>query len=287
MRIFKTILEIDIWRGEIDDARERVALVPTMGFLHDGHLELVREAHKRADQVVVSIFVNPTQFGANEDLAKYPRDFERDERLCREHGVDVVFYPDNNEMYAPDASTWVEETALSQPLCGESRPGHFRGVATVVAKLFNIVRPNVAVFGQKDAQQLLVIRRMIRDLNFPVSLVSRPIVREPDGLAMSSRNKYLTPDQRRCALSIHRGLQKAEHAFADGEGEVEKLIKLVKSEIVDSGGRIEYVRILKCDDLKPFNSGVVDKFALLAVAAFFGDTRLIDNTLLRPKDQIS
>jgi len=263
------------WRRQA----KRIGLVPTMGYLHAGHLSLVRVAREhQAAVVVVSIFVNPTQFGPAEDLATYPRDFERDSALCREAGVEAIFHPAPAEMYAPDFSTWVTEEKLSGPLCGASRPGHFRGVATVVAKLFNAVLPDVAVFGRKDAQQALVIQRLVRDLNFPVEIVVAPTVREADGLAMSSRNVHLSADERRRAAAITRGLRKAEAVYAGGEQRAAALCGLVRAEIEAAGGRIDYVELRSRQTLQALP--LVTDPGVLAVAAFFGKTRLIDNAFL-------
>ncbi len=259
-------------------AGESVGFVPTMGFLHEGHLSLVRIAKERCDRVVLSIFVNPTQFGPNEDLAAYPRDFARDEALCRTAGVDAVFYPEVATMYAPDHSTWVVEEALTGVLCGASRPGHFRGVTTVVSKLFHIVEPDVAVFGRKDAQQALVIERMVRDLDFAVEIVVAPLVREADGLAMSSRNKYLSADERQRALSISRGLRQAVALYERGERVGAALCGAVAGEIAAAAGRIDYVELVARADLRPVAQ--VEGPVLLAVAARFGATRLIDNVFL-------
>jgi pantoate--beta-alanine ligase len=278
MKIIRTIEEMQqtsqAWKRE----GRKVGMVPTMGFLHAGHLSLVHAAKKVADVCVVSIFVNPTQFGPAEDLARYPRDFERDCQLCREAGVDAVFAPEPAEMYAPDYSTWVVEERLSGPLCGEKRPGHFRGVTSVVAKLFNAALPDVAVFGQKDAQQALVLQRMVRDLNFPVKMVVAPIVREADGLAMSSRNVYLSPDERARALSISQGLNRATAAFAGGVRDAAALCADLRAGIEAAGGRVDYVEIRSRNTLAPL--AVVAEPALMAVAAFFGKTRLIDNIFL-------
>lgn len=257
----------------------RIGFVPTMGFLHDGHLSLIDLCRREGcSRVVVSIFVNPTQFGPGEDLDRYPRDFDRDEALCRARGADAVFYPSAAEMYAPDASTWVTEEVLSRPLCGASRPGHFRGVATVVAKLLNIVLPDLMVLGQKDAQQALVVGRMMRDLNFPSRLVVAPIVREADGLAMSSRNKYLAAAERAAAPAIYRSLCEAQSRHAAGELSAAVLEAGVAAAIAAAGGRVDYVEIRSREtlELRP----VVDAPCLLAVAAFFGRTRLIDNVFL-------
>lgn len=265
---------LDEWRRQ----GQSIALVPTMGYLHEGHLSLVDEAKKHADRVVVSIYVNPTQFGPNEDLDKYPRDFAHDEACCQARGVDAVFYPDNAVMYCPDHSCWVTEESLSQTMCGAARPGHFRGVTTVVLKLFNITQCNVAVFGRKDAQQALIIQRMVRDLNVPVSIIVAPLVREPDGLAMSSRNKYLSGDERQRALSIAAGLKQAAALFAAGERQAAALCELVSVGITKAGGNIDYVVVMDRDTLRPLTT--IDRPAVLAAAAFFGKTRLIDNVFL-------
>ena len=278
MMIIRSIAEMQAaalaWRR----AGRRIGLVPTMGYLHAGHLSLVELARPDCDVVVVSIFVNPTQFGPQEDLAKYPRDFERDAACCREAGVDAIFAPGPGDMYAADFSTWVTEEQLSQPLCGARRPGHFRGVATVVAKLFNAVLPDVAVFGQKDAQQCLVLQRLVRDLNFPVTLRIGPIRREADGLAMSSRNVYLSPDERQRAPAISRGVRTAEAAFAAGERSGAVLCAMVHDAITTAGGRPDYVELRSRQDLRELTAA--SESAVLAVAAFFGVTRLLDNTFL-------
>ena len=278
MNIITTIEEMQAQARSWQREGKRIGMVPTMGYLHAGHLSLVHLAKQHADICVVSIFVNPTQFGPAEDLARYPRDFEHDCQLCREAGVAVVFAPPPEEMYAPDYSTWVVEEVLSGPLCGEKRPGHFRGVTSVVAKLFNAALPDVAVFGQKDAQQALVLQRMTRDLNFPVRIMVAPIVREADGLAMSSRNVYLSADARQRALTISRGLNLAAAAFATGERSAAALCREVRSGIEAAGGRVDYVEIRSRDTLAPLPT--VEGPAVLAVAAFFGNTRLLDNLFL-------
>ena len=278
MNICKTPAEIsqlcDSWHKQ----NLTIGLVPTMGYLHDGHLSLMDIAKSKTDKVVVSIFVNPTQFGPNEDLDKYPRDFERDERLCRERGVDAVFYPTPADMYAPDFSTWVTETSLSQALCGLSRPIHFRGVCTVSLKLFNLARADVAVFGKKDAQQALIIKRMVRDLNVPIDIIMAPLIREPDGLARSSRNKYLSEDEHKRALSISRGIFAAEAAWKNGEKSAAKLTAILRKSIEDAGGQVDYVELVSQNAIRPIET--VSEPALLACAAFFGKTRLIDNVFL-------
>ncbi|MBP1582873.1 MAG: pantoate--beta-alanine ligase [Victivallales bacterium] len=256
----------------------KVGLVPTMGYLHDGHLSLIDEAKKRCDRVFVSIFVNPTQFGPTEDLDRYPRDFARDEALCEEHGVDAVFYPTPESMYAPDFSTWVNEDSLSQTLCGASRPVHFRGVTTVVTKLFNITQCRLAVFGKKDAQQALIICRMVRDLNLPVEIVMAPLVREADGLALSSRNKFLSADEHQRALALSRAVREVERLYGAGERSAEKLLAAARAILEPSGGRIDYVEMMARDNLRPL--ATLDRPALFALAVFFGQTRLIDNCFL-------
>jgi len=257
----------------------KIGLVPTMGFLHAGHMSLVALARTRADLVVLSIFVNPTQFLPGEDLASYPRDIERDKDLCIEAGVDHLFYPDDSEMYAADYSVFVEEMALSKVLCGASRPGHFRGVTSVVAKLFNIVMPDIAVFGQKDAQQCRVIQRMVRDLNMPVEIVLGPIIREPDGLAMSSRNKYLSRNERPRALCLRRSLDAAEAMVKEGARSVADIKAGVLAVIAAvPEARIDYVEFVDNETLVPVSR--IQRPVLLALAVRIGGTRLIDNTVL-------
>jgi len=250
-----------------------------MGYLHEGHLSLVRRAREQCDRVVMSIFVNPLQFGPREDYDRYPRDLERDARLAREAGVDVIFHPSVEEMYPRPNLTYVTVERLSETLCGQSRPGHFRGVATVVSKLFHIVQPDRAYFGQKDIQQLRVIEQMVEDLNFPVVVEGCPIVREPDGLAMSSRNVYLSPSERQQAPVIYASLRRAQQAYAAGERDAEKLLSLVREGISQApDARIDYIRLVDrytLDDVQR-----VDGPAILAVAVWFGSARLIDNIIL-------
>ena len=261
-----------------------VALVPTMGALHPGHLALIdhaRAAVGREGMVVVSIFVNPMQFGPKEDLSKYPRPLRADLRHCREHEVDVVFHPDADGMYAPGASVAVDETLLSGGMCGRSRPGHFRGVCTVVAKLFNLVRPTVAVFGRKDYQQLAVIRRMVRDLNFPVNILGAATVREPDGLARSSRNVYLTPEERAQAPVLYRALRAAAGRARVGTRDAAALRAALEQELATAPlARVDYAEVMDAEDLQPLET--VEKPAVLAVAVYFGRTRLIDNLVVQP-----
>ena len=253
-----------------------IAVVPTMGCLHEGHLTLVDTAKKHADSVIVTIFVNPTQFGPKEDFSKYPRPLRRDMSLCRKRGADAVFTPSAEEMYGTGATTtWVEELRLSQGLCGKSRPIHFRGVTTVVAKLFNATLPDVAVFGKKDYQQAKIIQRMTRNLNFPVRIVLQETVREKDGLALSSRNSYLSQDEKDAALSIRRSLLSAKSAILKGEKSTARIRKSIVNGITSAGGRIDYVEIVGADSLEPLRK--ISGKTLIAVATFFGKTRLIDN----------
>ena len=256
-----------------------VALVPTMGYFHEGHLALMRMARSRADRVVVSLFVNPSQFGPEEDLDRYPRDLERDTELAKGQGVDCLFSPSAGEMYLPGFQTWIDVERLSQGLCGASRPGHFRGVATVVAKLFNIVRPDIAVFGQKDFQQLQIIHRMVKDLNMPIDIIAHPIVREPDGLAMSSRNYYLSIEERKSALSLSQALRLGEKMVADGIRSGQDIIQAVRDHILSHAGtKIDYIFLGDPEELEECQE--VHGKALLALAVWVGRTRLIDNTLL-------
>jgi pantoate--beta-alanine ligase len=257
----------------------RLGLVPTMGALHDGHLSLVRGARQRCDAVAVSIFVNPTQFGPAEDFSNYPRDFDRDRQLLEAEKVDIIFSPSDQEMYPPGATTFVTVEGLSDKLCGRSRPGHFRGVTTVVSKLFNIVEPDVAFFGQKDAAQAVIIQGMVRDLGFDVEIVVCPIVRESDGLAMSSRNAYLSPAERKSATVLYRSLTRVQMLADRGEHRAEALIAAARGVLAEeSGVRPDYFEIVDQGTLDPV--GDISKGALVAVAAFVGSTRLIDNIVL-------
>ncbi|HEU4981179.1 MAG TPA: pantoate--beta-alanine ligase [Acidobacteriaceae bacterium] len=279
MQVLPTIADTRAALRELRAQGKTVGLVPTMGALHEGHLSLVRAAKASCDAVVVSIFVNPTQFGPNEDFAKYPRTFEADCAALNKEGVDLVFAPTADEMYVPGGTTFIEVAGVSNRLDGASRPGHFRGVATVVAKLFNIVGPDRAFFGQKDAAQVAVLKKMVRDLNFPVELVVCPIVREPDGLAMSSRNRYLSPEQRRQALSLHRALEEMERLARSGTTSADELIAaglavLEREPLV----RVDYCSIVDPDTLE--DVGDVRRGGLAAIAAFVGTTRLIDNQVL-------
>ncbi|WP_461209622.1 pantoate--beta-alanine ligase [Desulfocurvus sp. DL9XJH121] len=260
------------------------ALVPTMGFFHDGHLSLMRWARENADRVYVSLFVNPTQFGPDEDLAAYPRDLERDAALAEEAGVDVLFTPTPETLYAPDHATWVQVPPLAEHLCGASRPVHFRGVATVVTMLLNLAQPSVAVFGQKDWQQLALIRRMVRDLHMPVRIEGRPIAREADGLALSSRNVYLTPAHRAQAPGLRRGLLVLEGLVQGGERDADRLKEALAAYYARHvpDGEIDYVELVDPDAIRPVE--LVAGPVLAAVAVRLGKARLIDNLLIKPGD---
>jgi pantoate--beta-alanine ligase len=277
MKVAKTIKSVRAAVKAARKAGKAIGLVPTMGALHRGHVSLIERSSKHGDFVVVSIFVNPTQFGPKEDLAKYPRPLREDLRICKDNGVDVVFVPGVKEMYRQEGLTWVNVDKISEPLCGRFRPGHFRGVATVCAKLFNIVQPDIAYFGQKDAQQLAVIRRMVAGLNFPLKIVGCPTVREADGLALSSRNMYLSPQQRKDATCIYRSLKIAREMIEAGRtnpktitAKIRKIITAAKSL---SG--IDYISIVDAETLQDVNR--VTGRVLIAIAARFGSTRLIDN----------
>lgn len=267
--------EIRRWRAE----GLTVGLVPTMGYLHEGHRSLIDKAVEQNDRVVVSVFVNPIQFGPNEDLATYPRDLERDSALCEEAGADLIFHPEKENMYFDDFCTFVDMDGLTRGLCGKTRPTHFRGVCTVVSKLFNIVQPDRAYFGQKDAQQLAVIRRMVRDLNFNLEIVGCPIIREEDGLAKSSRNTYLSKEERQAATILHKGLQKGEELIREGvtsaAAVVDAITKVIESEPL---ARIDYVEMVDFDSIEKIEEA--QGTVLTAVAVYIGKTRLIDNFII-------
>lgn len=279
MKIINSIVHMQALAIAPEREGRRIAFVPTMGYLHEGHASLLREGRKRGDVLVLSIFVNPIQFGVNEDLDSYPRDMERDFKIADECGVDIVFIPTAAEMYPAGFQTGVSVRDISQPLCGANRPGHFDGVATVITKLFNIVRPDVALFGCKDYQQLAVIRRMTADLNLPVEIVGMPIVREADGLAMSSRNSYLSPAQRQSALCLSRAIKRARELFDAGERSVAVLERETRAVIEqESAAAIDYVEFR--DGAMLHELEVADSGTLLALAVKVGQTRLIDNTVL-------
>jgi len=282
----KTVTTIAEMRAACLAARQggkRLGFVPTMGALHEGHLSLVRAARERSDAVAASVFVNPAQFGPNEDFAKYPRDLERDKKLLASEGVEFLLTPSVDEMYPKGAATIVYVEGLSEKLCGRSRPGHFRGVTTIVAKLFNIVAPDAAFFGQKDAAQVAIIRKMVRDLNFPVEIVACPTVREPDGLAMSSRNAYLNAAERKQALVLSRALREVEKKFAAGERGAGELMSAAKTVLArEPSVTLDYLEIVNPETLDPVPNEDA-RGALVAVAAFVGGTRLIDNVVLGGK----
>jgi pantoate--beta-alanine ligase len=279
---FEILRDPKAMRARAEDLRRdgrRIAVVPTMGALHEGHLALLRAARQRADIVILTIFVNPTQFGPSEDLAKYPRDEAGDISKARTCDIDLAFCPDAGAMYPTGAQTFVEVRELQRPLCGTSRPGHFAGVATIVSKLFHITQPHLAVFGEKDYQQLAIIRRMVRDLDMGVEIHSVPIVREADGLALSSRNVYLSTEQRAAALALSRGLASAEAAFQAGERDAAALVAAARAALdAEPLVRIDYLELRDADELATITR--VDRRAVLAIAAFVGATRLIDNRLL-------
>lgn len=278
MLIIRTIDDLRVWRASLaPDAS--VGFVPTMGALHAGHMKLVEDCRAASDVVVVSIFVNPLQFGPNEDLARYPRPFERDAALCEAAGVDVLFAPEADAFYAVGHATFVDVEGLDRHLCGAARPGHFRGVCTVVLKLFNLVKPRRAWFGKKDIQQALILKRMVADLAVDVDMVLSETVREPSGLALSSRNKYLTDEERQRATSLYRGLTRARTAHEQGERQAGVLAALVRQEIEASNPtRIDYIEVVSQARLQPVDR--IDEPAIIAVAVFYGTTRLIDNILL-------
>lgn len=278
MRLVRTVAEMKHISSHILGLGKTIGFVPTMGFLHDGHLSLVKRARAENDVVVVSIFVNPTQFGPNEDFRDYPRDLERDLRLLEPVGVDYVFYPSIEEMYPSNYSVYVEEVSLSRFLCGSRRPGHFRGVCTIVAKLFNIVRPTRAYFGQKDAQQFRILKRMVENLNMDVEMIEMPIVREEDGLAMSSRNVYLSPEERRVATKLYQSLKRAEELYNAGERDVETIRSSMLEILSDPAVRVDYVEVVDEESLEPVVR--IEGRVLVAVAAFIGRARLIDNVIL-------
>ena len=281
MKLVCRIAEMRALCRSVRSRGEWLALVPTMGALHEGHLSLVRAARQKSGLVAASIFVNPTQFGPSEDFAKYPRALENDCSLLEREGVELVFAPSVKEMYPQGAVTWVVVEGLSEQLCGKSRPGHFRGVTTVVANLFHIVEPDFAYFGQKDAAQIAIIQRMVRDLNMPINIEVCPIVREPDGLAISSRNAYLNPQERESAPVLYRSLMQVQRRYESGEHDSANLVATAKQEFAGQAAvRLDYVEIVDPQTLEP--EAAVTKRVLVAVAAFVGQTRLIDNILLGP-----
>jgi pantoate--beta-alanine ligase len=280
MEVIKTIKEMKEFSSQARGAGKTIAFVPTMGFFHEGHLSLMREGRKRADLLIVSLFVNPTQFAPHEDLKNYPRNFERDRQMAVEVGTDILFAPEADEMYPPDHQTRVLVEKVTQNLCGRSRPTHFRGVTTVVMMLFEIVTPHVTLFGEKDYQQLVTIRQMVKDLHMSVEVVGMPTVREADGLAMSSRNTYLLPEERKAALSLHRSLQRAKAFLQEGEPRASRILDemdgILRSEPLV---RMDYVQICDADTLREVDR--IEGNVVVALAAYLGKTRLIDNLVYR------
>lgn len=279
MKVIESIQEMQTYCESLRLSGKKISFVPTMGYFHEGHLSLMREARLRADNVVVSIYVNPTQFGPKEDFSKYPRDFERDSQMAQSVGVDVIFFPENTEMYPNAYQTYVDVEKVTQNLCGLSRPGHFRGVTTICCKLFNIVKPHSAIFGKKDFQQLAAIKRMVADLNLDLEIVGLPTFREPDGLAMSSRNVYLSQEERSSALTLVGSLKLAQKLYAEGERNAVKIVrqaeKLIKSmDFTD----IDYIKI--CDTATLEDVHAIKSEAVMALAVKVGKTRLIDNSVL-------
>ncbi len=279
MKIVSTVEQV---REEVKKWRQQgltVGLVPTMGYLHEGHKSLIDKAVAQNDKVVVSVFVNPIQFGPTEDLATYPRDLERDAALCEDAGAALIFHPEKEDMYFDDFCTYIDMDGLTKGLCGKTRPIHFRGVCTVVGKLFNIVHPDRAYFGQKDAQQLAVVRRMVRDLNFDLEIVGCPIIREEDGLAKSSRNTYLSEEERKAAVILHKGLVKGEEMVSAGEKDVKKVLNTI-TEIIESEplAKIDYVEAVDFDNIETIDT--IEGSVLVAVAVYIGKTRLIDNFIV-------
>lgn len=279
MKVIRTISEMQDVADRMRSEGKTIGFVPTMGFFHEGHLSLMRLAREKVDVVVISLFVNPTQFGPGEDLEDYPRDFKRDKTLAEKTGVDIIFYPSDKEMYPDRFLTRVTVDKITEVLCGVSRLHHFQGVTTVCAKLFNIVKPHLAVFGQKDFQQSVVIKQMVRDLNIDMDIITGPIIREADGLAMSSRNTYLSEDERRDAISLNQSLFQAKEMVQQGERETKVLSQFIEDKISSrKSARIDYISIVHPRTLEPLE--VIRDSALIALAVFVGKTRLIDNVLI-------
>ena len=285
MKIINHIDKMKTYARIMKKENKLVGLVPTMGYLHEGHLSIIKAARNQSDIVIVSIFVNPVQFGPDEDFEKYPRDIKRDEELAKECGVDIIFYPKKEDMYPEGFSTYVDVEKLTKVLCGKSRPGHFRGVTTVVMKLFEIIKPDIAYFGQKDAQQAYVIKKMIEDLNMDIITKIMPIIREEDGLAMSSRNIYLTKSERKDASLIYKSLKLAEGLIGSGEINPKKIIKKMRDLLSEKPSlKIDYILIVDTKSLKEVTT--VEGEVLIAIAVFIGKTRLIDNIILSPSPSL-
>ncbi|BDU74833.1 pantoate--beta-alanine ligase [Mesoterricola silvestris] len=283
MRIIRTISELKVALKALRESHKSIGFVPTMGYLHEGHASLIKQSTARCDATVVSVFVNPTQFGPGEDLSRYPRDLERDQNLCLRLGVAILFMPEAAEVYPTGFCTSISVGPIADALCGAFRPGHFRGVATVVAKLFSMVQPDLAFFGQKDLQQTAIIRRVVKDLNLPVDILVAPTVREGDGLALSSRNAYLTEAERARALGISRGLFAATAAFEKGERDAEALAALARASM-EAAGEVQYCQVVDPSSLDPIVGGI-NRPAALCAAVVVGGTRLIDNVLLTPSGE--
>ncbi|MCX7836405.1 MAG: pantoate--beta-alanine ligase [candidate division WOR-3 bacterium] len=280
MKVVKKIKEMQKIADQLRRKGKIIGFVPTMGYLHQGHLSLVKIAKKKSDVCVVSIFVNPLQFGPKEDYHTYPRDFKRDKKLLSDLGVDIIFYPSEKEMYPESCLTYIQVKKLSEGLCGRSRPGHFEGVATVVAKLFNIVKPHIVVFGQKDYQQARIIKKMIKDLNFDIKIIIAPTVREKDGLACSSRNIYLNEEERKEATVLYQSLMLAKKMIKEGEKNPEKILaEMEKLITTKSSGKIDYIEIVDAETLEPVKE--ISGKVCIALAVFFGRARLIDNILVQ------
>jgi pantoate--beta-alanine ligase len=286
METIRPIKEMKEFSSQARAAGKTIAFVPTMGFFHEGHLSLMKEGRRRSDLLIVSLFVNPTQFGPREDFKNYPRDFERDRKMAKEVGTDILFAPEVGEIYPPDYQTIVRVEKVTQNLCGRSRPNHFQGVTTVVLILFEIVMPHVAIFGEKDYQQLVTVQQMAKDLHMNVEVIGMPTVREADGLAMSSRNTYLLPEERKAALSLNRSLQKAKELLQKGEQKADRILQEVKG-ILQSEPlvRIDYAQICDAQTLKDVDR--IEGDVVVAVAAYLGKTRLIDNLVYRTPFQLS
>lgn len=283
MKILKTIQEVKEVSAELKSSGQSIGFVPTMGYLHEGHLSLVRSSRNQADRTVVSIFVNPTQFGPREDFKRYPRDLKRDLEILEKEGVDFVFVPEVEEMYPNGCKTYVEVHELQDKLCGRSRPGHFRGVCTIVLKLFHIIKPDLSFFGQKDAQQAIILKKMVKDLDMDGKIEVLPIVRSEEGIALSSRNEYLSPEERKAALCLSESLKKARSMIEKGERDTEKIIRGIKEIIAEEPlARIDYVEIVEIKELDPLPR--IEEEALIALAVFVGKARLIDNIIVRIKE---
>lgn len=282
MKIIRTVKEMKEFSSQTRQAGKKISFVPTMGYFHEGHLSLMREGRRRGDVLVISLFVNPTQFGPQEDFKSYPRDFERDRKMAEGVGVDILFAPEASDMYPPDHQTIVQVEKVTQNLCGRSRPTHFQGVATVVLMLFEIVMPHVAIFGEKDYQQLATIQQMVKDLHTNVEVLGMPTVREADGLAMSSRNTYLLPDERKAALSLYRSLQRAKELLQKGERKTAQILREM-NEVLRSESlvKIDYVQICDAHTLEDIDR--IEGDAVVALAAYLGKTRLIDNLVFRSR----